>query len=88
MLISKDVTDDCVMNCGLLVMRNDKNYIGLLTKIYDLVEEAGTRFKHNWEQDAFILYYTKYMTNPNEIVLTDHGVLQSFYRNYTFDVET
>jgi hypothetical protein len=81
-LVSKDPVDKWIMNCGLLVINNTKESINLLHKIYDLVDECGTRLERNWEQDAFIRYYQKYMQpDSKEIVTVPYRILQSFYRD-------
>jgi hypothetical protein len=82
LLFSKDVTPNGSLNAGMIVIKNNPNTIKLLNKIYDMVEECGTRFAHNWEQDAFIKYFNSYMINPKEIVIIPHKIIQSFYRNY------
>lgn len=81
-LVSKDVSPEYPMNCGLLVVKNNKNSIPLLNKIYNLAEETDTSFKPYWEQDAFIRYYTRYMEKySKEIVTAQYRDLQSFYRD-------
>jgi hypothetical protein len=82
LLFSRDVIPTGSLNAGMIIIKNNPNTIELLNKIYDMVEECGTRFAHNWEQDAFIKYFNSYMTNPKEIVIIPHKIIQSFYRNY------
>jgi len=82
LLFSEDVVPECCLNSGIIIIKNNPNTIELLNKIYNMVEECGTRFAHNWEQDAFIKYFNSYMINPKEIVIIPHKIIQSFYRNY------
>jgi hypothetical protein len=82
LLISKDPESiEEPINCGLMVFKHNKSTFVLLNKIYDMVEECGTRWAVNWEQDAFIKYYNEYMKNSKEIVATPYKMLQSFYRD-------
>lgn len=81
-LFSKDVTDECPLNAGIMICKNNINTIKILNSVYDLVDECGTRHKHNWEQDAFIKYYKTYMQNINDIITIPHRKIQSFYRTY------
>jgi hypothetical protein len=81
LLLSKDVVPECPLNAGVLVCKNNLNTKKILNKIYDMVNEVGTRFKHNWEQDALIKYYNENNKN-NDIIITPHRIIQSFYRNY------
>lgn len=81
LLLSKDVIDECPLNAGILICKNNLNTKQILYKIYDMVDDVGTRFKHNWEQDALIKYYNEYNKN-NDIITISHRIIQSFYRNY------
>jgi hypothetical protein len=81
LLLSKDVIPECPLNAGVLVCKNNPTTTQLLNKIYDMVDETGTRFEHNWEQDALIKYYYE-QNNNNDMVTIPHRIIQSFYRNY------
>lgn len=82
LLFSKDVIDECPLNAGIMVCKNNLSTKKLLKDVYDLVDECGTRYKHNWEQNAFIKYFTNYMSNSLDITIIPHREIQSFYRNY------
>lgn len=86
-LFSQDVIQECPLNAGIMVCKNNLNTISILNKVYDLVDECDTRYKHNWEQDAIIRYYNKYMGNPNDIITIPHRLIQSFYRTYDLPKE-
>jgi hypothetical protein len=82
LLFSQDVIPECPLNAGVLVCKNNEQTTKILNQVYDMVDEIGTRFKHNWEQDGFIKYYNEYNKN-NNIVTIPHRIIQSFYRNYS-----
>lgn len=81
-LVSKDVMDWCPINSGIIVCKYSEKTISILENIYILGNSTGTIHKHNWEQNAVILYYQQFMLSTKEIVTVPHNILQSFYRDY------
>lgn len=81
LLLSEDVIPECPLNSGVLVCKNNIKTKEILNAIYNMVDETGTRFKHNWEQDALIKYYNN--NKNNNIVIIPHKIIQSFHRNYS-----
>jgi len=86
-LVSKDVVDWCPINSGIIICKNSDKTRDILKSIYKLGEITGTINRHNWEQNAIILYYNQFMKSSKEIVCIPHNVIQSFYRDYDITQE-